>query len=363
MPTDAGLPRARRSARRPLGVPSWRGRVAGAQRREARACGQEPRARRALAPLALLAACAAPSLDAARVTTHRAEATLPASSRLELLSVLELRADVPAFAGFSSLEVSEGGARLVALSDRGLILEAGLARPRGAVAGLTGARLSELTQDGARPPSVGLDSEGLAIPAADLSGPRFVSFERDARLLRLQGADGRLAARDPAWDALSGNTGLEALAVPPEGGLLALAEAPAPGGSQGGPAGWGRVPAWRIGPEGVAPAPPLPRLGDHSVTGADFGPDGRLYVLARRLDIPGGFSFAIWRYAWAEGAARDGEILLELPAGSGADNAEGLAAWRDETGRLRLAVITDDNFALLQRTLLFDFAAEGRPPD
>lgn len=310
-----------------------------------------------LAALLLLAACAAPAtLEAPGIRTLPAEATLPPSARLELRSVIELRADLPDFAGFSSLEVSRDGARMIALSDRGLWLEAGLAFAEGRLSGLRAPRLARLTEGGARPAPVALDSEGLAIADPDLAGPRFVSFERLARIARFEGADGvsTLAAHGD-WAALPGNSGLEALAPPPGGGLLALQEGPE-GDPAGPPLGFGAVGAWRVAPDGKVARGALPRLGPYSVTGADFGPDGRLYVLARSFDIPGGFSFALWRYDWTEQGAVNGEILLELPAGMGADNAEGIAAWRDGQGRTRLLVITDDNFSLLQRTLLFDFA-------
>jgi hypothetical protein len=316
---------------------------------------------RALALLLVSAACAAPAaLEDAEIRVLPAEAVLPPSSRLELLSVVELRGDVPAFGGFSALEVSADGERMIALSDRGLRLETGLARRKGRLSGLTDPRLAQLTERKEPLVPVARDAEGLAIPAADLSGPRYASFERLARVARLRDAEiESILAAPEAWSRFPGNTGLEALAAPPGGGLLALQEAPEADEEAGGARGFGAVGAWRVAPHGAVSRLRLPRLADWSVTGADFGPEGHLYVLARRFDVPGGFSFAIWRYDWREGAPAGGEILLELPAGAGADNAEGLAVWREPAGRLRLLVVTDDNFSLLQRTLLYDFAAAG----
>lgn len=314
--------------------------------------------RRALAAaLVLLAACSASvPLEEARVTLHPAEADPPADARLALLSVVELRADVPAFAGFSALEVSADGRRFVALSDRSTWLEAEIVRRDGRIVDLRDARLGALTADGERPVIVARDSEGLAIPDPALSGPRFVSFERLHRIARLNGRElaGRVAAPE-AWSAFPGNGGLEALAALPGGGLLALQEKPDPGQETGGAYGYGSVGAWTVAEGGKVGRGALPRLGDWSVTGADFASDGRLYVVARRFDVPGGFSFAIWRYEWVEGRPGQGEVLLELPPARGADNGEGIAAWRDAQGRIRLLVIADDNFSLLQRTLLYEF--------
>ena len=38
------------------------------------------------------------------------------------------------------------------------------------------------------------------------------------------------------------------------------------------------------------------------------------------------------------------------------DNLEGLAVWRDDSGAIRLTMISDDNFNLLQRTELVEYA-------
>jgi hypothetical protein len=37
------------------------------------------------------------------------------------------------------------------------------------------------------------------------------------------------------------------------------------------------------------------------------------------------------------------------------DNLEGLAVWRDELDRIRLTMISDDNFRLVQRTEIVEY--------
>ena len=37
------------------------------------------------------------------------------------------------------------------------------------------------------------------------------------------------------------------------------------------------------------------------------------------------------------------------------DNMEGITAWRDENGDTRIAILSDDNYSRIQRTLLLEF--------
>ncbi|MHA6318602.1 esterase-like activity of phytase family protein [Altererythrobacter sp. CAU 1778] len=84
-------------------------------------------------------------------------------------------------------------------------------------------------------------------------------------------------------------------------------------------------------------------------------PDGRLIVLMRRLELlPPGF---VTRVALAEPAdIVEGELLpweeLSLPAGFPTENYEGIAVVPRKGGALDIWMISDDNFAVYQRTLL-----------
>ena len=49
------------------------------------------------------------------------------------------------------------------------------------------------------------------------------------------------------------------------------------------------------------------------------------------------------------------ESLLETATGTH-DNLEGVAIWRDNQGRLRATMVSDDNFFALQRTELVEYA-------
>jgi hypothetical protein len=102
----------------------------------------------------------------------------------------------------------------------------------------------------------------------------------------------------------------------------------------------------------------LPGMDGAAPTGADFGPDGRLYVLERAFAFPAGFRFRLRRFEVEGDRIGPGEVLLDLGEVSVSDNGEGVAVWRDENGAIRIDVISDDNFNLLQRTLILEFVLE-----
>jgi hypothetical protein len=79
--------------------------------------------------------------------------------------------------------------------------------------------------------------------------------------------------------------------------------------------------------------------------GADFGPDGRLYVLERHFK---GFGFAslVRSFAVTPNGLTDPQILLQTPERHHG-NLEGLAVWRDDAGQIRLTMVADDNFLSL----------------
>ncbi len=285
-----------------------------------------------------------------RLTVRRAEVTMPASSRLDFMGGIELRSSIPVFGGLSGIELSADGARYVAVSDSGRWAEGRLVRDRGR---LTGATLDALIAmrgpDGGREPPSQRDAEGLAIAAPDLSGERLVSFERDHRISAFAAAAApeRLLWSRREWSRFPINNGFEALALRQDGVLLALQEADRGKGLQ--------AAIW-LTPDGAVRPALMPRQKGLIATGADFGPDGRLYVVDRGLSVFGGFSMRIRRLTVRGDALIGEEELLRLPGAWGADNAEGIAAWRDADGRIRVTVVTDDNYNLLQRTLLLEFA-------
>jgi hypothetical protein len=100
-------------------------------------------------------------------------------------------------------------------------------------------------------------------------------------------------------------------------------------------------------------------------TDAAILPDGSALVLERRFSLLGGFAAKLMRTApdalrtAREGAVLSGEVILTLnDAPLPAENWEGIAVARygDET---LVALISDDNESILQRSLLLLFALRG----
>ena len=255
-----------------------------------------------------------------------------------------------AIGGLSALHVEEGagGLRLLAVSDTG-----GQVR----VSGLTGAgkapgvwRLlpSEPTDGRGK---ADRDSESLA----RLGTHWWVGFERRNELRRysadLTRLDGRY--RSDALAQLAESSGLEALAALPGRRLIGVAEEKR---------GDGRSPVflWRLdGHDRVASETRmwirLPAdLRATDVAWLDGRGGGRLLLLARGFDVFSGFHTALLLVSLTPQPGFGGqELSARVLARFGADwdNLEGLSITR-RRGRTTAWMISDDNFSVLQRTLL-----------
>jgi hypothetical protein len=255
------------------------------------------------------------------------------------------------FGGFSAIEVSPDGQRFTALSDRGTWLTGRLLRDaEGRITGveasapepLKGHRGSVLQNEWA-------DTEGLTqLP----DGSFVVSFEGRSRLRAyadLAGPASQLATL-PAFGVMHPNGSLEAVASDAEGTVYAIAE------------DWPRpdegFPVFRLR-DGVWDRPfALPRDGAFLPAGADFGPDGGLYVLERQFRGPFGFASRVRSFHIdGDHLALTGTVL-QSPLGLH-DNLEGISVWRDAEGHLRLTMISDDNFRFLQRTEIVEYLIPG----
>lgn len=265
----------------------------------------------------------------------------PAGQGARLLSDIEWSMPQRAFGGFSGLEVSADGMRFTAISDRGHLVEGRFRRDaEGRISGIeAGALRPVLNAKGRRAVVTRRDTEGLA-RAAD--GTLYVSFEGRAQVARL-GDDmrARPLPRAEAFDAIAGNGALEALAIDPAGRLFTLAER--------GPDRQPR-PVWTWDGQTWTEAFRLRFDDGFSPVGADFGPDGKLYLLERSFT---GLGFrSRLRRMTAEG--REVEVLMQTPTGTH-DNLEGLAVWQAADGGLRATMISDDNHRFFQRTEFVEY--------
>jgi hypothetical protein len=258
--------------------------------------------------------------------------------------------DGPAFGGFSALDLSGDGAAYVALSDRGQLLAGRLVRDAAGV--VTAAPI--LVQDwvrnaqGQRLLGKFADAEGVA---RDGFGGIWVSFEGEARVAHYPALGGpEIAVTSPRdFAAFPGNEGLEALAMDGAGTIYAIPERAMLRNRA--------FPVYRLR-NGRWDRPfAIDAVGTWLPVSADFGPDGWLYVLYRDFLGIRGFLSRVVRYDLAGGQPGPGEILLETAAGEH-DNLEGLAVWQDSQG-LRLTLLSDDNFSVLQQTELVEYRLQN----
>lgn len=229
--------------------------------------------------------------------------------------------------GLSALAVDRGG--FVALTDSGVVIRFGLPR-RG---GLALARIADLPGGPGSPAGKkNRDSEALD---RDPGGGWLVAFEYAHQLWRFDSTFARVtgsrALPGGRWPA---NRGIEGIVAARDGTLLLLAED-------------GRS-LVRLSDRRMTIAP-IAGAGPWAVADAALLPDGRLLVLRRRITAGG------LRSSLAELAATGGTYRhrRELALGFGPlDNPEGMAAQRLPGGRIRLWLVTDDDFRWPMRTLL-----------
>lgn len=287
-------------------------------------------------------------LSLALVLTLALESSAAVPPPPGFLQSFDLVSDATGFGGLSAIEMDDDGAQFTALSDRGRFLTGTILRDaEGAITGVTLSAPELLRARGTDPlRAMRADSEGLAI-APD--GTAYVSFEGAARVLRYDRLDGP-AQNLPvpaAFLRMQKNAALEALAIDAAGRLYTMPEDVADQAD---------YPVFRFDGAVWTHLFDLPREGLFLPVGADFGPDGRLYVLERQFHGLAGFSSRVRALTLgADGTPVVIRTVMESPAGFH-DNLEGLSVWQDGLGRIRLTMISDDNFVPWQTAELVEYA-------
>lgn len=250
------------------------------------------------------------------------------------------------FGGFSGIELTGDGRIFYAVTDKGHLVQGNLQRTDGQITEVViTAHRSLVRPEDTKPGATYFDSEGLAL---DQNGHLFVSFEGAQRVVQYGAwdADTEPPTATRAWRALHVNRGLEALAIDAQGTLFTLPEGVQYGATDA--LIYRRTPTddWR------QPFT-LPVDGDYRPVGGDFGPDGRFYLLERAFHWLG-FRSRVRVMTITDTGIEDIETVLETPQRRHG-NLEGLAVWADQTGRIHLTMISDDNFLWVLPTEIAEY--------
>ena len=268
------------------------------------------------------------------------------TAKLEFINSFPWTEDAADFGGFSGLELADNGMDFVAISDGGIIATGRLERVGGKISDVTNFDINVLKDDdGSTLDRYEFDSEGIALRP---DGRIYISFEAVHRVWTYSSptSEGAWLHRHPDFKSFQNNSGLEALAIGPDNALYTLPERS------------GRLtrpfPVYRYKNGAWSKPFKIPRRGEFLPVGADFGPDGRFYLLERHFAGLFGFSTRIRSFRLDRDGFSDDIELLKTRGGRH-DNLEGIAVWQDEQGDIRVTLISDDNYRFLQRTEFVEY--------
>lgn len=265
---------------------------------------------------------------------------------LELVGSRTWKEPVDGFGGFSSIEVSANGSSFLATTDKGLFAEGVFVRSGGRIVGIDNTRFRPiLGTEGERLVSYRTDAEGLAVHGGrDI----YVSFEGQHVIRKFAALDGpsEVLKMPPSFRNMQANSSLEALAVDGDGVLYTIPERS------------GRLdrpfPVWRNADGRWDSRLSIPRRDGFLIVGADFGPDGRLYVLERSFNGISAFASRVRRFEVGQGKLTQEQTLLTTTSGTH-DNLEGISVWKNDAGNIRVTMISDDNFRFFQKTEFVEY--------
>jgi len=278
--------------------------------------------------------------------------------KLEYRSGLILTSPFPGFGGLSGWRLDAKGERFISFSDKGNWFTGRIVYSGREMVGLDDVEAAPMLGPDGRPITARgwFDSESIALDGSLV----YIGLERVNQVLRFDFSKGFTRARGevvpmpPAVKKLPFNKGLEALAFVPKGlplagTLIAISE-------RGLDAG-GNLIAFLVG--GPTPGQfSVRRTDNFDVSDAVLLPSGELLVLERKFSLLAGIGIRIRRIALASlapGAVVDGPSIFDADLGEEIDNMEGIDAHVTPEGDTVLTMVSDDNFSLIQRTLLLQF--------
>lgn len=285
----------------------------------------------------------------------------PARTRfgdLEFRGGLVLTSKTPAFGGISGIHVESDGNRFIAVTDRGAWLRGRIVYRDGKPTGIADAEMA---------PILGADGKPLAARGwydveslTERDGILYVGIERVEQIVRFDYRRDGLLARGqainvpPDFKTFAYNKSLECLAAPqvaPARELIVVTEHSLDSA--------GNLRSFSLGTDSVTPFS-VKRTDDFDVSDCTTIGPGDLLLLERRY-WPG-FVIRIRRVPLAgikAGAIVDGRPMMEADLAYQIDNMEGIAVHHNAAGETIITLISDDNFSVIQRNLLLQFAVVG----
>jgi hypothetical protein len=277
---------------------------------------------------------------------------------LEYRSGLVLTSSFPGFGGLSGIRLDAKGERFIALSDRGSWFTGRILYSGRAMTGLDDVEAAPMLGPDGQPITARgwFDSESIALDGSFV----YVGLERVNLVLRFDFTKGFTRSRGevvpmpPAVKKLPNNRGLEALVFVPKGlplagTLIAMSER--------GLDRDGNLIAFLVGGPSSGQFG-IRRSENFDISDAVLLPSGDLLVLERKFSLLSGVGIRIRRIPLATiapGALVDGPAIFNADLGQEIDNMEGIDAHVTAEGDTVLTMVSDDNFSLIQRTLLLQF--------
>ena len=275
---------------------------------------------------------------------------------------LQLSSANKQFGGLSAVRVAANGSNFLAVTDRGFWLRGRITYDGESPAGIADGEIAPMLYSDGRPITARgwYDSEALA----EDGGFAYVALERVHRILKFDYAKrgllsrGTLVPTPPEVSKLKSNSGLECLQVMPKGSplagaLIAISERVDEANN---------IRGFLIG----GPKPGLFSVkasGDFDVVDCAVAPNSQLLILERSFSWRRGVAMRIRSVPLADivpGAVLEGSELISADMGFEIDNMEGLSVHRTAKGETVLTLVSDDNFSMLQRTILLQFTLLDR---
>ncbi|WP_441238982.1 esterase-like activity of phytase family protein [Bradyrhizobium sp. 930_D9_N1_4] len=278
---------------------------------------------------------------------------------LQYRSGLVLTSPYRGFGGLSGIRLDAKGERFLAISDQGGWFTGSIRYAGGKMVALDDVEAAPMLNAEGRPITekrLWYDTESLARDGNLV----YVGLERVNQIMRYDFAKGGTSARGellptpPALRKLPTNKGLEAMVAVPKGQPLAGTLIAF---SERGLDADGNLTAFLIG--GPSPGQfSVRRTDKFDISDATLLPSGDLLILERKFSWFTGINIrirAIPLKSIAPNALVDGPALFAADLGHEVDNMEGIDAHVTAEGETVLTLVSDDNFSMLQRTLLLQF--------